>query len=136
MNRFSAALVVGLVAFVAGCGGGGTDPDEFADQVKSAMKPVEQSATSDPDPAKISKFADALDQSADRLKALEPPDGSQDELDATVKAIQTGADRFREAADALKSKDPEALTKVGQDLNKSMDEISKAGQALEDSVNK
>jgi hypothetical protein len=135
MNRFSAAIVVGLVAFVAGCGGG-TDPDEFAQQVKAAMKPVEQSATSDPDPAKISKFADALDQSADRLKGLEPPDGSQDELDATVKAIQRGADRFREAADALESKDADALTKVGKDLNASMEEISKTGQALENSVNK
>ena len=134
MNRISAAIVVGLIAFVAGCGGGGTDPDEFAEQVKSAMKPVEQSATSDPDPAKIAKFADALDESADRLKALEPPDGSQDELDATVTAIQRGADRFREASDALKSNDPEALTKVGKDLGASMTEISKAGQALEDSV--
>jgi hypothetical protein len=129
MNRFSAGLVVGLVALVAGCGD--TGPNEFAEQVQTAMKPVEQAATSSADPAKIEHFAKALDDAAGRLRDLDPPDGSEDELDRTVKAIQRGADRFREASSAIQSGDQDALAKVSTDLKTSLDEISDAGQALE-----
>jgi predicted small lipoprotein YifL len=133
MNRFSALLAVGLVALLAGCGD--TGPNEFADQVEEVMKPVEQAATSSADPAKIDKFADALDDAAQKLRDLDPPDGSEDELEATVKAIERGADNFREASSALASGNQEALTKVSKDLKTSLDEISETGQALETSVN-
>ena len=80
-----AAAAAALIA--AGCG----ESQQFTEDFNEAQKPLEQlladvqGSAGTPDKSKMDKLAQGLDDTADKIAALDAPDDAKDELDTFVK---------------------------------------------------
>jgi methyl-accepting chemotaxis protein len=130
-----AAAAVALIA--AGCG----ESQQFTEDFNEAQKPLEsllsdvQSSAGTPDAAKMDKLAQGLDDTADKIGALDAPDDAKDELDTFVKEVHASADSMREVGKAVEGGKPEEMTTALGKLSETMGKVSSAQTALQNAIN-
>ena len=130
-----AAAAAALIA--AGCG----ESQQFTEEFNEAQEPLQQlmtdvqSSTGAPDGAKMDKLAQGLDDTADKIGALDAPDDAKAELDAFVKEVHTSADNMRDVAKAVEAGKPEEMTTAVGKLTESMGKVGTAQTALQTAIN-
>jgi methyl-accepting chemotaxis protein len=130
-----AAAAAALIA--AGCG----ESQQFTEDFNEAQKPLEtllsdvQSSSGAPDAAKMDKLAQGLDDTADKIGALDAPDDAKDELDTFVKEVHASADNMRDVAKSVEGGKPEEMTAALGKLSESMSKVGSAQTALQTAIN-
>jgi uncharacterized protein YoxC len=129
--------VAALALAVAGCGAN-AEEESFKRDFNAAQQPLERlltdvSGASTPD--QMGKIADGLDETATKMRALDPPADAKDELDTFVKEVDASADVMRDAEKAMEGKDIDKMTAALKDLQERMTAVGAAQQALATAVN-
>lgn len=136
MNRISIIAAAAAAALtLAACG---SDSADFAREFNAAQQPLEQlltEASGSSDASQFTKLADGLDDTAAKLRALDPPDDARDELDAFVAEVTSSADAMRDAGKAVEEKQPDAMLAALGDLQERMTAIGSAQQKLQAAIN-
>ena len=83
----------------------------------------------------MDKLAQGLDDTADKIGALDAPDDAKDELDTFVKEVHASADSMREVGKAVEGGKPEEMTAALGDLQQNMTKVSSAQTALQNAIN-
>ena len=83
----------------------------------------------------MDKLAQGLDDTADKIGALDAPDDAKDELDTFVKEVHASADSCARSAKAVEGGKPEEMTAALGKLSESMTKVSSAQTALQNAIN-
>ena len=83
----------------------------------------------------MDKLAQGLDDTADKIGALDAPDDAKDELDTFVKEVHASADNMREVAKSVEGGKPEEMTAALGKLSESMSKVGTAQTALQNAIN-
>jgi methyl-accepting chemotaxis protein len=149
MKRSCAAalcvMAVALAAPAAGCGD--DDSEQFRQDYNAAVERLSTinddigSATggaggrsNDAIAREFDKIADTAEQTRSDLADLDPPEDAKDEYDALLSALGKGVDDLRSVADAAKSNNPVEANKAARRLGRTVQEISRAEDALKQAV--
>jgi hypothetical protein len=135
MKRISITVAVIALA-VAGCG---SSSNAFKRDFNEAQAPLEQAVagmSGAADPESIDKLAQAMDDTAARMKGLAPPADAKDEFDAFIKQVESGAEAMRGAGKAAASKDPEKMNEAVKSLQDTMIKVDSAQTALQTTVDR
>jgi cell fate (sporulation/competence/biofilm development) regulator YlbF (YheA/YmcA/DUF963 family) len=137
MKRILIVFAAAAALIGAGCG----ESQQFTEDFNEAQKPLEQlladvsSSAGSPDSAKMDKLADGLDDTADKIAALDAPDDAKDELDSFVKEVKASADSMRDVGKAVEGGKPQEMTAALGDLQQNMTKFSSAQTALQTAIN-
>jgi hypothetical protein len=144
------AVVLGLV--VAGCGGGGTDKNDYVKHVNQAIASLQKSLTdvggavNASGSGDVSAAADvldrggtAMDKAASDFDGLTPPADAKDANAKIVDGLHKLAGSFHDMADQARAKDLQGLTKSlsafqssqgAQEIQQAQDDLAQAGYKI------
>jgi hypothetical protein len=155
LTSLSRPLIAGAVALglvVAGCGGGGSDKNDYVKQVNQAITSLQKSltdvggavnASGSGDPAAaaavLERGGKAMDKAASNFEGLKPPSDAKDANAKIADGLHKLAGSFRDMAKQAQAKDVQALTKSlgafgaspgAQEIQQAQDELTKAGYKI------
>ncbi len=132
----------GVVAVIAGCGGGGSDglsADEFREQADAVCADANARLDALTEPASGAEVLPFLQsglpiqaEQLDRIRELEPPEDLQPAVDEATELLQQRQDAIQDAADRIAAgEDPEAvIAEIDPEVDRLRDEARAKAQEL------
>jgi hypothetical protein len=135
--RRTVGLALVLVCLAAGCGGGGSDKEDFQKQANSICKRYTEQLAALPapsSPAAISEYVDKaiplLEQGVAELRALKPPEELAGDYGRMLDETENAIPAARDLGAAAAKNDPAAVQKALNEGNAANDKADRLATKL------